>query len=140
MDAPGPSSVRVGDTLGPLRLPPVSRLTLALFCGASNDHNPIHVDLDVARAAGLDDVIGHGMLSMAYLGRLLTSWTPQGNIRVLQCRFLDPTRIGDIPVLTGQVVEESQEGNERRIRLALWLEDQAGNVKVRGHALVALSE
>ena len=32
----------------------------------SGDHNPIHIDLDVARSAGLDDVFAHGMLSMAY--------------------------------------------------------------------------
>ena len=41
------------------------RATLALFAGASGDHNPIHIDLDVARSAGLDDVFAHGMLSMA---------------------------------------------------------------------------
>jgi acyl dehydratase len=57
--------------------PPISRATLALFAGASGDHNPIHIDLDVARSAGLDDVFAHGMLSMAYLGRLLTGWVPQ---------------------------------------------------------------
>ena len=52
------------------------RLTLALYCGASGDHNPLHVDIDFARAAGLDDVIAHGMLAMAYLGRFLTDSLP----------------------------------------------------------------
>lgn len=48
-----------GTTLPPLRLPPVSRTTLALYAGASGDHNPIHIDLDVARSAGLGDVFAH---------------------------------------------------------------------------------
>ena len=61
-----------GTELPALAVEPISRTTLALFAGASGDGNPIHIDLDVARSAGLDDVFAHGMLSMAYLGRLLT--------------------------------------------------------------------
>ncbi|MCU1414190.1 MAG: dehydratase, partial [Microbacteriaceae bacterium] len=41
------STIAVGDELPPLALPPISRTTLALFAGASGDHNPIHIDLDV---------------------------------------------------------------------------------------------
>ena len=48
-------SLQVGDTLPTLQLEPVSRLMLALYCGASGDHNPIHVDLDFARSAGQAD-------------------------------------------------------------------------------------
>ncbi len=60
-----------------LELPPVSRIDLVLYCGASGDHNPIHVDPDFARAAGEPGVFAHGMLSMAWLARLLTDWLPQ---------------------------------------------------------------
>ena len=77
MAAPRFEDVRVGDVLPPLVLPPLDRATLALFAGASGDHNPIHIDIDVARRAGLPDVIGHGMLSMAWLGRLVTDWASQ---------------------------------------------------------------
>ena len=55
--------MQVGDTLPPLTLPPVNRTTLALFCGASGDHNPIHIDIDFARKAGMPDVFAHGMLA-----------------------------------------------------------------------------
>jgi acyl dehydratase len=57
--------VQVGDALPAIRMGPVSRTTLALFAGASGDHNPIHVDLDFARRAGMPDVFAHGMLGMA---------------------------------------------------------------------------
>ena len=70
-------SLKVGDEIPALKIPPVSRHTLALYCGASGDHNPIHVDLDYAKSAGLDDVIAHGMLSAGYLARMLTDWVPQ---------------------------------------------------------------
>ena len=65
------SDIDVGFCLPPLRKPPITRATLAYFCGASNDHNPVHVDSDYARAVGKDDVFAHGMLSMAYLGQHL---------------------------------------------------------------------
>ena len=55
-------AVSVGDVLPPLSLPPVTRATLALYAGASGDHNPIHIDVDFARAAGMPDVFAHGML------------------------------------------------------------------------------
>ena len=61
--APTFDTVQVGDALPPLQLPPVDRTTLALFAGASGDHNPIHIDIDFARRAGMPDVFAHGMLS-----------------------------------------------------------------------------
>jgi acyl dehydratase len=97
MNSPLPSfdALQIGDAIPALELPPVSRLTLALYCGASGDHNPIHVDTDFARSAGLPDVITHGMLSMAWLGRALTNWVPQAAIREYSGRFASMTRVAD---------------------------------------------
>ena len=67
--SPAFDSVRVGDMLPSLSLPPLTRAALALYSEASGDHNPIHVDVDFARAAGMPDVLAHGMLPMAWLGR-----------------------------------------------------------------------
>ena len=70
-------TIRVGDQIPSFTTAPISRQTLALFAGASGDHNPIHVDIDYAKSAGLDDVFVPGMLSMVYLGRLLTDCVPE---------------------------------------------------------------
>ena len=67
----------VGHAMPVLQLPPISRTTLALFAGASGDHNPIHIDIDFAHGAGMKDVFAHGMLSMAYLCLLYTSPSPR---------------------------------------------------------------
>jgi acyl dehydratase len=45
---------------------PVTAIDLALFAAASGDHNPLHLDADVARAAGFDRPLVHGMLSTAF--------------------------------------------------------------------------
>ena len=71
------ASLHIGKTLPVVSKQAITRSTLALFAGASNDDNPLHIDIDFARAAGLDDVIAHGMLIMAYLGQVLTVWVPQ---------------------------------------------------------------
>jgi acyl dehydratase len=127
--------VQAGDTLPELDAGAVSRLTLALYCGASGDHNPIHVDIDFARAAGMDDVFAHGMLSMAYLARLVTGWVPQRAIRALSTRFVAITHVGDRIICSGTVVEKLP---QRQVRLALTTRDQGGIVKLAGEAVVEL--
>jgi len=119
MIVPKFESLQVGYEIPSLEISPVSRHTLALYCGASGDHNPIHVDLDYAKSAGLDDVIAHGMLSAGYLARMLTDWVPQSAIRSINNRFTAMTRIGDSVTCTGKVVEKFENGNEKLVRLEM---------------------
>lgn len=130
--------VKVGDTLPPLTLEPVNRTTLALFAGASNDHNPIHIDIDFARKAGMPDVFAHGMLSMAYLGRLLTQWVDQRQLRQFGVRFVGITHLGHRITCTGRVVEKLEADGEQRIRLEIQTANQYGESRILGDAVVAL--
>jgi len=123
-------------TLPPLTLPPISRLTLALYCGASGDHNPIHVDLDFARSAGLQDVFAHGMLSMAYLGRLVTNWRPQSQLQTLKARFLAVVAVGDVLTFHGEVIERLQESGRPLLRVTLSAVRQNGDTVLTGEAIV----
>jgi acyl dehydratase len=125
----------VGDTLPPLTTKPISRTTLALFAGASGDHNPIHIDIDFAKKAGMPDVFAHGMLGMAYLGRLLTGWVPQTAIREFSTRFVSITQIHAVITCTGTVVEKL-DGN--LVKLEIQAADQNGDVKLTGGAIIAL--
>jgi acyl dehydratase len=129
--------IAVGTELPPLELPPISRATLALFAGASGDHNPIHIDLDHARSAGFDDVFAHGMLSMAYLGRLLTGWMPQSALRSFAVRFVAITPVHGRPTCTGRVTEIEEVDGERRAHLDLAVTLADGTVTLRGSAVVA---
>ena len=70
-----------GEQLPELAHEPITRATLALFAGASHDHVPLHIDSDFAKAAGMDDVFAHGMLSMAYLAQALRRWAPADRLR-----------------------------------------------------------
>ncbi len=130
------ADIEVGTELPSLALPPVSRTTLALFAGASGDHNPIHIDVDVATSVGLDDVFAHGMLSMAYLGRLLTDWVPQERIVSYRVRFAAVTPVHGRAVCTGRVV--SIAAGRAVVELAVTLAD--GTITLTGDAVVALTE
>ena len=138
MTAPTFDTVQIGDTLPPLQLPPVDRTTLALFAGASGDHNAIHIDIDVARRAGLPDVFAQGMLGMAWLARLLTRWAPQSRLRRFDARFQGITHLGNAMRCTGRVVEKFEHGGERCLRVELQSANQFGQTKIVGEALVAL--
>ncbi|PUE33519.1 MaoC family dehydratase [Limnohabitans sp. Jir72] len=137
MTLPSFDALQVGDAICPLELPPVSRLTLALYCGASGDHNPIHVDTDFAHGAGMPDVIAHGMLSMAWLARLLTNWVPQTAIRDYSVRFAAMTQVGESITCSGQVVEKFELDGERRVRLSLTAMNAQGHIKLSGEAVLA---
>jgi acyl dehydratase len=129
---------QVGAELAPLRIDPISRTTLALFAGASGDHNPIHIDIDVAKSAGLDDVFAHGMLSMAYLGRLLTDLVPQQQLRSYQLRFAAITPVHGQPTCTASVTSIDEVDGERVATLDLKVSLPDGTVTLRGEAVVGL--
>ncbi|MDP3816552.1 MaoC family dehydratase [Pseudomonas sp.] len=132
------SEIKIGSQIPSLQLPPISRHSLALYCGASGDHNPIHVDADFAKQAGMPDVFAHGMLSMAYLGRMLTNWQPQSKLRKFSTRFAAITQVRDVITCTGTVVELLEEEGERRVRLEIAATKASGEQTLIGEALVAL--
>ena len=94
----------------------------------------MHIDIDVAKSAGLDDVFAHGMLSMAYLGRLLTDWVDSQAIRSYQVRFAAITPLHGKPTATGKVV--SIENGLATLELTVTLDD--GTVTLTGDATVAI--
>lgn len=135
--APRFDDVEIGDELPQLATAPISRSTLALYAGASGDHNPIHIDVDFARRAGLPDVFAHGMLSAAYLGRLLTGWVRQDSIRQVTMRFTGITNLHDAPTCTGRVVQKFVSGDEKCVRVEI-RSSVGSSDKIVGEAVVAL--
>ncbi|SDQ14922.1 MaoC/PaaZ C-terminal domain-containing protein [Quadrisphaera sp. DSM 44207] len=72
-DRPRLADLAVGQQVGTLSIALV-RADLVRYAGASGDLNPIHWDERTAAAAGLPDVIAHGMLTMAGAVRLVVDW------------------------------------------------------------------
>ena len=138
MTLPKYKELNVGDTIPSLVKRPINRTTLALFAGASNDHNPMHIDIDFAKKSGFDDVFAHGMLVMAYLGQVVTNWVPQTAIREFSTRFKAITNLGDELSCKGVVEEKMELNGENCVKLALSVVNQNGEEKLAGSAIVAL--
>jgi acyl dehydratase len=132
------SEIRVGSEIPALELPPISRTTLALYAGASGDHNPIHIDSDFAKQAGMPDVFAQGMLSMAYLGRILTNWQPQAKLRKFGNRFAKMTQLEDVITCSGTVVELIERDAETLARCEIKASNSSGQQTLLGEALVAI--
>ena len=130
---------KVGDRIPELMIKPISRKTLALYAGASGDHNPIHIDLDFAKQSGLPDVIAHGMLIMSYLGRALTDNIDQINIKEYGVQFSSMTNIGDILACNGLVTDLDKKDDKKLLKIDLNVSDQNNDNKLIGYSIVDVS-
>ena len=117
---------------------PVTAIDLALFAAASGDHNPLHLDADVARTAGFDRPVVHGMLIMACVARLLTQQFGAGRLSALQTRFIGVAKLGDTLKLSASLVSvKNGIGHfELSARAATGTDLVSGTARVAGSATV----
>lgn len=139
MSLPNFADVQVGDALPSVAMGPITRHTLGVYAGTSGDYNPLHIDPDYARESGMPDVFAHGMLSAAYLARVLTRWVPQAAIRQLSVRFVAITRLGDEVRCDATVTDKFIQNGAPCVALALTARNQADDVKLTGTAVVSLA-
>ena len=91
----------VGDELAPHHTT-LSRGDLVNYAGVAGDANPIHWDEDIAKLAGLPDVIAHGMLTMGLGAGFASAWSgdpgavTKYSIRLSQPAVVSATEGADI--------------------------------------------
>jgi len=128
----------VGSLLPELRKEAITKQQLVKYAGASGDYNLIHTDDETARRVGLDGVIAHGMLSMAFLGQYLCWLTGPESIRRLSARFVEMVRPGDVLTCRGRVKTLETEASGRWMTLELWAENQRAQQVTTGEAEVVI--
>ena len=82
--------IEIGTAL-PERVFSINRELLKAYADASGDQNPIHQNEEFALSVGLPNVIAHGMLTMALVGKFVTDWAG-GSSKVTHygARFIKP--------------------------------------------------
>ena len=128
-----------GSALPELRKDAITKLQLVKYAGASGDYNLIHTDDETARRVGLDGVIAHGMLSMAFLGQYLSWLTGPESVRRLTVRFIEMVRPGDVLTCRGRVKAKELEVDGQRVTLELWTENQRAQPVTTGEAEVVIA-
>jgi acyl dehydratase len=122
------ATVAVGDAIGPLTVE-LDRARLVRYAGAALDFNPIHWSEQAAAAAGLPDVIAHGMLTMAIAGRLVTDWAGDpGAVEEFTTRFSGMVPVGaegPASVRIGGTVAELGEDGRAVVDLTVEVGDAA---------------
>lgn len=117
---------------------PLTAAVLKEYAEASGDLNPLHLDSDVARQSGFDDVIVHGMLSMAQLGRLLSEEFGQARISRFQTRFVAVVPVGSRLLCRAWLSE--READCAWLKLEAVIVDAGERVVLIGQARIDLRE
>jgi len=111
----------------------VNRALLKQYADASGDQNPIHQDEAFAKSVGLPDVIAHGMLTMALVGKYVSDIAGgSANVLELGGRFTKPVIVpaGQDVDLTVSATVTEVEGD----KISLSLSATSADVKVLGMA------
>ena len=111
----------------------VNRALLKQYADASGDQNPIHQDEAFAKSVGLPDVIAHGMLTMALVGKYVSD-VAGGSAKVLELggRFTKPVIVPagvDVDITVSATVTDVADG-----KASLSLSATSAGVKVLGMA------
>lgn len=137
-EGPWFEDVQVGFELK-LTKPPITRLQIAKFAGASGDFNPSHVDEDIARdIGGMGGVFAHGMIGMGFIGQMLTDWLWERPLRMFSTKALVVVRPGDSLTCTGRVTRKWVEDEDNLVELEVEARNQKGEVTHSGKAVALL--
>jgi acyl dehydratase len=111
----------------------IDRAMLKAYADASGDQNPIHQNEEFALSVGLPNVIAHGMLTMALVGKYATDWAGgSAGVKELSARFIKPVIVpADQKVdLTVSATVTEIDGD----RVSITLSATSAGVKVLGMA------
>jgi acyl dehydratase len=117
----------------------VNRALLKQYADASGDQNPIHQDEAFAKSVGLPDVIAHGMLTMALVGKYVSDLAcGSANVLELGGRFTKPVIVPageDVDLTVSATVTEIADG-----KVSLSLSATSAGVKVLGMAKAVIKK
>ena len=111
----------------------LDRALLKAYADASGDQNPIHQNEEFALSVGLPNVIAHGMLTMALVGKYVSDFAGgSANVLEYSARFIKPVVVpaGEkVDLTVTATVSEVMDG-----KISLTLSATSAGVKVLGMA------
>ncbi len=95
---------RTGEKI-PVRVLRFDLADLRRYAAVSGDDNPIHLDVALARRAGLQGPPVHGMLLIGSFEPAIDPWRANLVLQRLSAKFLRPVFAGESVEISGRVVE-----------------------------------
>jgi len=130
--------IAVGTAL-PEEIVYLDRALLKAYADASGDQNPIHQNEEFALSVGLPNVIAHGMLTMALVGKYVTNWSGgSDSVKEFGARFIKPVIVpaGEKVDLTINATVIEVNGEEIKLDLVA----TSAGVKVLGMAKAVVTK
>jgi len=117
----------------------LDRALLKQYADASGDQNPIHQNEEFAVSVGLPNVIAHGMLTMALVGKYVSDFAGgSANVLEYSARFIKPVIVpaGEkVDLTVSATVAEIADG-----KVSLSLSATSAGVKVIGMAKAVVQQ
>jgi acyl dehydratase len=117
----------------------LDRALLKQYADASGDQNPIHQNEEFALSVGLPNVIAHGMLTMALVGKYVSDFAGgSANVLEYSARFIKPVIVpaGEkVDLTVSATVAEILDG-----KVSLSLSATSAGVKVLGMAKAVVQQ
>ena len=120
----------------------VSRESIRLFCDASLDYNPLHLDDDYMKGnfgkTNFGGIIMHGMNNFGLISRMLTDWAmPAGAIhRRLETRWVKPVKPGDTIRPSGIIKAKQATTRSSWVLVDVAVQNQRGKTVAAGEAML----
>lgn len=100
----------VGDELPGRVVGPITRMEFARFSISTDDPNRVHLEEDVAAAAGFPHVIGSGGIVSGVLTEIVTDWAGIEPVRAGNIRMFVPLVPGVTFTVSAAVTERADDG------------------------------
>ena len=129
------TNIIVGNEIPEVVIEPLQQQDLIKYAKASGDYNPIHLDKNFANNIGLDNVIVHGMLIMAHLGKSIANSMTIPYLKHFSVQFSSITTLGEKLICSGQVIKIEKDKEKKIISLNLKVLNLSNDVKILGKAI-----
>ena len=118
--------IKIGESAKTIRY--ITEADVINFANISWDHNPLHVNPDIAKQSYFGERIVHGAFMIAQISSLIANKLPgPGSILLeLNTKFIAPLRINDTLLLDARVVEK--DNRRRKIFLEVTAHNQTGEL------------
>ena len=129
------TNIIVGYEIPEVIIEPLQQQDLIKYAKASGDYNPIHLDKNFANNIGLDNVIVHGMLIMAHLGKSIANSMTISYLKHFSVQFSSITTLGEKLICSGQIIKIEKDKEKKIISLNLKVLNLSNDVKILGRAI-----
>lgn len=134
----------IGEQLGPTELMPITEFRIKAFAESTNDYQAIHLDEQIAKDAGFENVLAHGYLLLSLMSKFsyelyeLVDMGPIINYGTDKVRFIRPVIANDEVSASATIIGVEQKGEMELIKVDYKLTNQRSELVMVASTIIAI--